>query len=215
MIKVKICGINAPAAFDACVEAAVDWIGFVFYPPSPRSVLPAQAATLSARYAGGPKRVGLFVEPTEAQIAGTLAAVHLDALQLYADAARVAELRARFGVPVWRAIGVRSPADLPLTADGGDRLVMEAPAVPGGSRPGGNARQFDWSMLAGWPAPLPWLLAGGLSASNVQDAIRVTGATAVDVSSGVETALGQKDPSLIAAFVDLARQPAVSAAQTG
>jgi phosphoribosylanthranilate isomerase len=207
MTRVKICGINDAASFDACVAAAVDWIGFNFYPGSPRYVTPGQAASLSARSAGGPRRVGLFVEPSVAQITQALDDIPLDVLQLYADADRVGEIRARFARPVWRSIGVRTAIDLPHSADGVDGFVIEAPAAPG-TRPGGNARRFDWSLLGGWQAPAPWLLAGGLSPANVRAAIAGTSAPGVDVSSGVERAPGQKDVRLIAEFVARARDHA-------
>lgn len=205
MTRVKICGVNDAAAFDAAVEGGADWVGFVFFPPSPRAVAPAEAAALSARKLGGPKRVGLFVEPTEAQIAAALAAVRLDFLQLYVGAARAAALRVRFGVPVWRAVGVSSAADLPSAADGADGLVIEPKPPRGATRPGGNAVALDWSLPAGWRAPAPWLLAGGLTVPNVGDAIRRSGATAVDVSSGVERSAGVKDAALIRAFIAAAR----------
>jgi phosphoribosylanthranilate isomerase len=205
VIRVKICGINADAALDAAVDGGADWIGFVFFPPSPRHVSPAEAARLSARHAGGPGRVGLFVEPSDAELAAVVAALRLDVLQIHDTAARVAEIRARFGVPVWRAVGVAGAADLPTKAEGVDGLVLDARAPPDATRPGGNAAPFDWTVLAGWHAPCPWLLAGGLTVANVAAAIRRTGAVAVDVSSGVERAKGVKDPALIRAFIVAAR----------
>lgn len=205
MTRVKVCGIASADAFDAAVAAGADWIGFVFFPPSPRAVTPAQAAALSARHAGGPLRVGLFVDPDDAAIAAALAAVRLDVLQLYVDAARAAELRVRFGVPVWRAVGVSTRAELPDTAEGIDGLVIEPKPPPGATRPGGNAVALDWSLPAGWHAPAPWLLAGGLTPETVAAAIRVSGASAVDVSSGVERSPGVKDTALIAAFVAAAK----------
>ena len=208
MIRVKICGINSDAAFDAAVAAGADWIGFVFFPPSPRAVTPAQAAALSARHEGGPLRVGLFVQPETEAVAAALAAVKLDVLQIYDTPARTAELRARFGVPVWRAVGVSVPADLPTEAGGVDGFVIEPKPPSGATRPGGNAVALDWTLTAGWQAPLPWLLAGGLTPDKVADAIRASGAAAVDVSSGVERARGEKDPALIRAFVAAARAPA-------
>jgi phosphoribosylanthranilate isomerase len=204
MIQVKICGINDPEAFDTAVAAGADWIGFAFFPPSPRNVTPAQAAELSARSPGGPARVGLFVEPSPEAIAATLDAVRLDALQIY-GALDLSGLRQRFGLPVWHAVGVAVDEDLPTGSGGADRLVMEAKAPPEATRPGGNAVSFDWSLLRGWRAPAPWILAGGLTVSNVAEAVRITGASAVDVSSGVERARGVKDPELIRAFIANAR----------
>lgn len=200
-VRVKICGMNDAAAIDAAVAAGADWVGFVFFPPSPRYVTPAQAAALSARHPGGPERVGLFVEPEPAQIEAALAALKLDALQLYTSAGRAADLRGQFGIPVWRAIGITDAADLPVGAEGADALVLEAKPPEDATRPGGNARRFDWAALRGWTAPAPWILAGGLDPDNVAAAIAATGAPAVDVSSGVESAPGRKDPALIRRFV--------------
>ena len=204
-IRVKICGVNSPAAFDAAVESGADWVGFVFYAASPRCVTPAQAAALNARRPGGPLRVGLFVEPTDAEIAAALALVQLDALQLYAASYRARELRQLYGVPVWRAVGVASAGELPSGLDGADGLVIEAKPPSGATRPGGNAVALDWSLTSGWHAPGPWLLAGGLTVQNVGEAIRRSGAGAVDVSSGVESGPGQKQAGLIRDFVAAAR----------
>jgi phosphoribosylanthranilate isomerase len=204
-IKVKICGVNHIAALEAAVEAGADWIGFVFFPPSPRFVTSGQAAALAARMPPGLPRVGLFVNPDESQIADVLSVLRLDALQLYGPAP-IGMLRARFGVPVWHATGIAAAADLPHAGGGADALVLEAKPPPAATRPGGNAASFDWALLRGWAAPVPWILAGGLAPANVAGAIRVTGATAVDVSSGVETAPGVKDPTLIREFIRRAKQ---------
>ena len=204
-VQVKICGINDPVAFDAAIAAGADWVGFNFFPPSPRFVSPARAAELSARSPGGPPRVGLFVDPTPETIAAALDTVRLDILQLYGTL-DVPALRARFGLPIWRPVGVAAAADLPPGAGGADRLLVEAKPPPGATRPGGNAVRFDWSLLRGWCAPVPWILAGGLTVDNVAEAIRVAGASAVDVSSGVERTQGVKDPALIRAFIANARQ---------
>ncbi len=203
-IGVKICGITTEAGMDAAVAAGADWVGLNFFPASPRHVTPAQAASLAAR-PGVPIRVGLFVKATDAEIAAVLEAVPLDILQVYDDAPRAAAIRARFSRPVWRAVGVATEADLPREAGGVDGFVIEAKAPPGATRPGGNAVSFDWPILAGWHAPAPWLLAGGLAPGNVAEAIRATGATAVDVASGVEREKGVKDPALVAAFVQAAK----------
>ncbi len=202
--RVKICGITTEEGMDAAVAAGADWVGLNFFPASPRHVTPQRAAELAAR-PGLPTLVGLFVKPEDAEIAAVLAAVKLDILQVYVDAPRAAEIRARFGLPVWRAVGVSSAADLPRDPGGVDGFVIEAKAPPGATRPGGNAVTFDWSILAGWHAPAPWLLAGGLGPDNVAEAIRATGATAVDVASGVERQKGIKDPALVAAFARAAR----------
>jgi phosphoribosylanthranilate isomerase len=203
-VQVKICGINDPIAFDTALDAGADWIGFNFFPPSPRYIVPAQAAALSARASGGPRRVGLFVDPTPEAIAATLDVVRLDILQLY-GALDLPALRARFDLPIWRPVGIATAADLPAAVPGANGLLLEAKPPPDASRPGGNATRFDWSLLRGWSAPLPWLLAGGLTVDNVAEAVRVTAARAVDVSSGVEAKRGVKDPALIRAFIANAR----------
>ncbi|MFL5288596.1 MAG: phosphoribosylanthranilate isomerase [Rhodopila sp.] len=205
MTRVKICGINDSAGFDAAVEAGADWLGFVFFPPSPRSVTPEAAASLSARNPDGPPRVGLFVEPTVEAIGTVLAGVRLDALQIYGAVNALPAIKTTFGLPIWRAIGISGPFDLPSAFHPADRLVLEAKAPAGASRPGGNAMTFDWSVLSGWSAPGPWMLAGGLTPETVAAAIRQTGAQAVDVSSGVERSKGLKDPALIRAFIAAAK----------
>ena len=204
MARVKICGINSPAALEAAADAGADWIGYVFFPPSPRAVTPAVAAALD-RHRRGPARVGLFVDPRDDDVAQALAAVPLDVLQVHAPPARAAALRRLFGVPVWHVAGVGAAADLPGAAPGVDGLLLDAKPPPGATRPGGNAGAFDWTVLHGWAAPAPWLLAGGLTPGNVAEAIRVSGAAAVDVSSGVERTRGVKDAGLIRAFVEAAR----------
>jgi phosphoribosylanthranilate isomerase len=200
-VRVKICGINDPEAFDTAVAAGADWVGFAFFPPSPRFVTPATARALSARHAGGPLRVGLFVDPAPLAIAAALDAVPLDILQLYGRIDDLPALRARFGLPIWRPVGVDRADDLPRDDRGADALLLEAKPPPKATRPGGNAVSFDWSLLRHWQAPAPWVLAGGLTPDNVASAIRATGATAVDVSSGVERRRGEKDPALIRAFI--------------
>jgi phosphoribosylanthranilate isomerase len=198
--QVKICGINDPIAFDTAVQAGADWVGFVFFPPSPRFVTPVQAAKLSGRVEGGPRRAGLFVDPTGDEIAAALDQIRLDVLQIY-GVPDLSALRARFGLPIWRAKGIAAAADLPADTGGADAWLLEAKPPAEATRPGGNAVSFDWSILRGWQPPGPWLLAGGLRPDNVAEAIRVTGATAVDVSSGVERTKGIKDPGLIRDFI--------------
>ena len=210
MTQVKICGLKEAASFDAACASGADFVGFVFFPPSPRAITPAQAAALSARKTGGPLRVGLFVDPDDALLAEVLAIAPLDLLQLHGaeTPARCAEIRARFGRPVMKALGIASPADLALLAGYApvaDRFLLDAKPAPGAELPGGNAAVFDWSLLRGAAIPRPWLLAGGLTVDNVAAAIAATGAPGVDVSSGVETARGVKDPGLIARFCAAAR----------
>lgn len=205
MTRVKICGVTDAASFDAVVQYGADYVGFVFFPPSPRHLSPAQAAALAARHLGGPQRVALFVDPTDAAIAEVIDALQPDILQLHATPARAAEIRARFGRPVWRALGVATQADLPTEATGIDALLIEAKPPKDATRPGGNAASFDWSILTGWTPDFAWVLAGGLHPGNVAEAVRITRAAVVDVSSGVESAPGVKDPARIAAFIHAAR----------
>ncbi|MDE8347342.1 MAG: phosphoribosylanthranilate isomerase [Acidocella sp.] len=198
--QVKICGINNGESFDAAVAARADYLGFVFYPPSPRYVTPAQAQNLSARHAGGPLRVGLFVTPQITDIAAVLSAVKLDVLQIYADPGAVASVRATFGLPVWRQLGVAAATDFPDDDEMVEGYVVEAKPPAGASRPGGNATLADWALLAGWRATKFWLLAGGLRPDNVAAALRQTNAPGADVSSGVESAPGEKSVELIGSF---------------
>ncbi len=204
--SVKICGINSPAAFDAVVEAGADFLGFVFFPPSPRFVTLAEAASLSARHPGGPQRVGLFVKPTAADIASALDTVKLDILQIHASPAEAAALKAEFGLPLWRSLGIAAADDFPDMMEPVDGYVAEHKPPPGATRPGGNAVQADWALLACWQPDKFWLLAGGLRPETVAEALRITGAPGADVSSGVETAPGQKSPELIKAFVEAVRR---------
>jgi phosphoribosylanthranilate isomerase len=208
VIRVKLCGINDAAAMQAAAEAGADMVGFVFFPPSPRAVTPAAAAALVRP---GPARVGLFVDPSDAAIAAVLAAVPLDVIQLHGEEtpARCAAVKARFGLPVMKALGIavrEDLAQLAAYAPAVDRFLLDAKAPPGAPLPGGNAAPFDWSVLAGARVPRPWLLAGGLTPENVKRAIAVAGAPGVDVSSGVEVARGVKDPALIRRFVAAARR---------
>jgi phosphoribosylanthranilate isomerase len=204
MTKIKICGVTSEAAFDAVVEAGADYVGLNFFVPSPRFVTPARAAALSARHTGGPLRVGLFVQPTDAEIEAVLQAVKLDILQIYADAIKIEAIKQQLKMPVWRAIGVSTRAELPTeTRDG---YIIESKPPPGATRPGGNATLMDFGLLTGWKSPSPWLLAGGLTLENVAHAIAQTGAPGVDVSSGVETAPGEKSPDLIKKFIEEVRK---------
>jgi len=204
---VKICGINDPTAMAAAAEAGADLVGFVFFPASPRAVTPSLAASIATP---GPLKVGLFVDPTDDAIAEVLAALPLDLIQLHGEETptRCAAVRARFGLPVMKALGIAGPSDLARLADYApavDRFLLDAKAPPGATRPGGNAAPFDWSLTAGVSVPRPWLLAGGLTPGNVAEAIAVSGAPGVDVSSGVEKARGVKDAARIAAFMRAAR----------
>jgi phosphoribosylanthranilate isomerase len=204
--KIKICGINSEAAFDAVLAEATDYLGFVFFERSPRFVTPARAAALSALHTGGPLRTALFVEPQQAEIAATSRIFRPDILQIYGSAELCRQIRSEFELPVWRAIGVATQADLPADSEGIDGFVIEAKPPKGATRPGGNATAMDWALLAGWTAPAPWFLGGGLNPSNVAQAIAQTNAPGVDVSSGVESTPGQKSPQLIHDFVTEVRR---------
>lgn len=214
-IQIKICGLTDEDGLDAAVDAGVDLIGLVFYAKSPRAVEPDRAAELLDGVPfpdeGGPMRVGLFVDPDNALLDDVTSRVRLDLIQLHGSEPpdRVEEIRQTYGLPVLKAIGVKTRADLDLAdayAQCADGLLLDARPPEDADRPGGNALSFDWSLLTGWVAPLPWMLAGGLTPDTVADALRQTGAQAVDVSSGVESALGIKDPDLIATFVKAVRE---------
>ena len=218
MTEVKLCGITTPAAMPAAVGAGADLVGFVFFPRSPRAVTPAEAAALSAAHPGGPARVALLVDPDDAAIEAVLAAFRPDLIQLHGEEtpARCAEVRARFGLPVMKALGIAAEEDLAALeayAPAVDRFLLDAKPPPGAALPGGNAAAFDWQLLAGLRIPRPWLLAGGLTPANVAAAVRMAGAPGVDVSSGVERARGVKDPALVEAFVQAAREACLRAAR--
>lgn len=204
MTAVKICGLRDRPGLDASLDAGADWVGFVFFSRSPRAVDADAAAPLAAAARGRAGRVGLFVRPDPAAVEAVLSRVELDVLQVYDEPDRSAALRARFGLPVWLARGVSDVAELPASCPV-DGLLIEGKPPPGSDRPGGNGARLDWTITAGWRAPSPWLLAGGLTPGNVGAAIAASGAPGVDVSSGVETAPGIKDPALIRAFLTAVR----------
>lgn len=206
MASVKICGLTRAQDFRAVADAGARYAGLVFFPKSPRHVTVAQAAALAAGAPDGLARVGLFVDADDALLDQVLAEVPLDILQLHGreTPARVAELRARHGLPVMKAVGIASKDDLPGLWDYGlvaDMLLVDAKPAPDADLPGGNGLAFDWRLLVGQHFLKPWMLAGGLTPGNVAEAIRLTGARAVDVSSGVESAPGVKDAGLIRDFV--------------
>lgn len=206
MAQVKICGLTRPEHVAAAVKAGAAFVGFVFFPKSPRNLTPEAAAALAVEVPPGVARVGLFVDPEDAQLDAVLAQVPLDILQLHGSETpdRVAEIKARTGLPVMKAVGVSGPEDLDALWDYGliaDMLLVDTKAPKGATRPGGNGQSFDWRLLAGRRLLKPWLLAGGLTRDNVAEAIRITGAPGVDLSSGVEIAPGQKDSRLIRDFI--------------
>jgi len=204
-VDIKICGLTDLDGIDAAVAAGAAWLGAVFFPPSPRAVEAAWAAELFDALPDDVGTVGLFVDPDDALLDQVLSQVRLDLIQLHGQEspARVDAIRLEYGLPVMKAIGVAGPADLETAlayADHADRLLLDAKPPAGADRPGGHATAFDWTILQGWRSPLPWMLAGGLTPDTVGDAVRITGAPGVDVSSGVERAKGVKDPTLIDRF---------------
>ncbi len=211
-IEVKICGINAPEALSAAVEAGADYVGFIFYPPSPRYVTPDEAGALARAAPAHVRKVGLLVDADDETIADTMTAVRLDMLQLHGreSPGRVAEIRARFALPVMKAVPIAGADDVAAADDycrAAERLLFDAkpPKDTKDALPGGNALAFDWQLLAGKTWPLPWMLSGGLDAGNVAEAVQTSGARAVDVSSGVEDRPGLKNPDKIRAFLAAAK----------
>jgi phosphoribosylanthranilate isomerase len=205
-VEAKICGLSTPETLDAAIAAGARFVGFVTYPRSPRHVASNDVLkALGARVPKGVIRTGLFVDPDDALLDERLATGAIDLLQLHGEEApeRVAAIKARTGKAVMKVIKVGEASDIErgITAYAGvaDRLMFD---VAGGALPGGNATAFDWTFLSGRTVPLPWLLAGGLTPDNVAEAVRVTGAHAVDVSSGVESSRGVKSVQLIRAFLD-------------
>jgi phosphoribosylanthranilate isomerase len=209
-VAAKICGLSSEAGIEAAVAGGAAYIGFVFYPPSPRAITPARAAELCALVPSGVQRVALFVDADDAAIAAVLDAALIDILQFHGAETpqRVGEAKRRFGRKVMKAISVAGPDDVETAAlyeDAVDLLLFDAkPPRRVGALPGGNGLAFDWQLIAGRQWKLPWMLSGGLTADLLPEAVRISGAAAVDVSSGVETAPGQKDPDKIRAFLEVA-----------
>lgn len=199
---IKICGVNSTEAFDAVFDAQADYLGFNFFPPSPRFVTPSQAAELSARAQGGPKRVGLFVAPEMAAVEAALTALPLDVLQVHGSNELIAAFQVRFGLPVWQSLGVSAAAELPSPAAPANGYVIEAKPPVGANRPGGNAVLADWPLLARFQTDKLWFVAGGLTPENVEAALQATKAPGADVASGVESSVGVKSPVLIKAFIE-------------
>jgi phosphoribosylanthranilate isomerase len=210
-VKLKICGLSEPETLRAAVQAGADWIGFVFFEQSPRNVTLAAAESLLLGM-GTAAPVGLMVDPDDVMVRDVLG-LGIRTLQLHGSEtpARVREIQVLGGVDeVWKAIGVASKDDLAFAetyADVADRLLLDAKPPSKAAVPGGAGEAFDWALLKDWTAPMPWLLAGGLTPENVQEAITATGARAVDVSSGVERARGLKSAQKIREFIAAAKQP--------
>ena len=207
---IKICGITGAEALDAAIHARADYVGFNFFPPSPRYLATADAAALGARAEGRITRIGVFVDAADAAIAEAIAATKLDAIQLHGAESpeRAGLLKAQFGLPVWKVVSVASPTDVARAsafAGAADFILFDAKTPKGAALTGGMGLSFDWILLAGWKGALPWGLAGGLTPANVAEAARLTSAPLVDTSSGVESAPGVKDVDKIAAFCKAAR----------
>ena len=207
-VSAKICGLNTQESVAAAVSGGADFIGIVFYPPSPRYVPPEQAAVLIRTLPSSVTSVGLFVDASDAVISESLKSVRLDMLQLHGNESpdRVRELREMFGRKTMKAIKVETAADVEAAGaydDSADWLLFDAkpPKDMTGALPGGNAVAFDWHLLEDRSWKKPWMLSGGLNVENVVEAISISGATAVDVSSGVEDRPGFKNPSMIATFL--------------
>ncbi|MEO9575491.1 MAG: phosphoribosylanthranilate isomerase [Tateyamaria sp.] len=209
-LSVKICGLSQAEHVAAAVEAGAKYIGFVFFPKSPRNVSLEQARTLALEVPPGVAKVALVVNADNAFLDNLTATVPLDMLQLHGSESpeRVADIKARYGLPVMKAVGVGDASDIAALDSYGavaDQLLVDTKAPKGADLPGGNGATFDWTLIAGRRWPVPWMLAGGLTQDNVAEAVRVTGARQVDLSSAVETAPGHKDSGLIQSFLAAAR----------
>jgi phosphoribosylanthranilate isomerase len=209
-LTIKICGLTSAEVLETTIVAGADMAGFVFFPPSPRHLDVAAARRLAAQAGTRILKVALSVDADDAFLAATIAALRPDLLQLHGkeSPARVAAVKARFGLPVMKAIPIAKAADLaavPAYLGVADRLIFDARAPRGATRPGGLGTPFDWRLLENLDPGLPFMLSGGLDPDNVAEALAVTNAPGVDVSSGVERKPGEKDPQKIEAFVRAAR----------
>ena len=209
-LTVKICGLMTPQALDVALESGADLVGFVFFPPSPRNLGLEAARVLGEHVQGRAGKVALTVDATDETLLDIVAALKPDMLQLHGTETpdRVVAVRTRFGLPVMKALPIAERGDLSpirLYAQVADRLIFDARAPQDATRPGGLGQPFDWTLLKGVKPGVPFMLSGGLDAGNVAEAIRITGAPGVDVSSGVERAPGEKDPDKIRAFIHAAR----------
>ncbi len=209
--EIKFCGLSTPDSVDAAVAAGARWLGFVFYPPSPRHLTPERAAGLIARVPPGIGRVAVLVDADDAAIDAVIAA-GIDTLQLHGRETpdRIAALQSRTGRAVWRAAGVKTEADIRAAIQGAgpaDRLLLDAKAPSNSTIPGGNGVAFDWRLMQGIAPPLPWGLGGGLTPANVGAALAVLRPAFVDVSSGIEDRPGVKSLQKIAEFASAVRRP--------
>jgi len=212
-VLIKICGLKTPEALDVALAAGADLVGFVFFPASPRHVSFEIAHVLGERVRGRAQKVALSVDASDEELAASIEALRPDLLQLHGKEApdRVAAVRKRFGLPVMKALPIAERADLSpirLYDKVADHLIFDARATGEATRPGGLGKSFDWRLLDALAVNVPFMLSGGLNAGNVAEALRITAAPGVDVSSGVERAPGEKDPDKIRAFVAAARDAA-------
>jgi phosphoribosylanthranilate isomerase len=212
-LLIKICGLRTLEALDTALDAGADLVGFVFFPPSPRNLGVQAARVLGERVQGRAQKVALSVDATNAELDLAVEALKPDLLQLHGKEPpeRVAAVRSRFGLPVMKALPIESRADLSpihLYAKVADWLLFDARAPREATRPGGLGKAFDWRLLENVDPGVPFMLSGGLDAANVAEALQITRAPAVDVSSGVERAPGEKDPEKIRAFMRAARAAA-------
>ena len=209
-VSVKICGISTVDDVRACAGAGANYVGLVFFEKSPRNITIPAARDLALAAPVGLAKVALVVNPSDAELDAIAGTVPLDMIQLHGRETpeRVAEVKARYGLPVMKAVGIADANDLPkLESYFGvaDQILVDAKPPKGGELPGGNGLSFDWRLIAGRRWPCPWMLAGGLTPENVAEAVKMTGTKQVDVSSGVEDAPGQKNAELIQKFVQSSR----------
>jgi phosphoribosylanthranilate isomerase len=219
-LTVKICGLSTAEALEVALDEGADMVGFVFFPPSPRHISFEAARLLGERVRGRAEKVALTVDADDAWFGAIVEALQPDLLQLHGKetAARVTALKQRFGLPVMKAVPIAQKDDLALAANyivAADRILFDARAPKDATRPGGLGKTFDWRLLQNLVLGVPFMLSGGLDASNVAEALRITKAPGVDVSSGVERAPGEKDPDKIRAFVRAARRAALAQALPG
>ncbi|MEA2987252.1 MAG: phosphoribosylanthranilate isomerase [Alphaproteobacteria bacterium] len=210
-LLVKICGLMSPEALDVALDAGADQVGFVFFAPSPRNLAYGAARALGERVKGRADKVALTVDATDEMLGEIVEALRPDMLQLHGHEApeRVVAVRKKFGLPVMKALPIEDRASLSpirLYANVADKIIFDARAPRDATRPGGLGTPFDWRLLEDVDPGIPFMLSGGLDASNVADALSITRAPGVDVSSGVERSPGEKDPEKIRAFVRAARQ---------
>jgi phosphoribosylanthranilate isomerase len=207
---VKICGLSTRETLDVALDAGADMVGFVFFPPSPRHLTLEVGRDLGRLVEGRALKVALTVDADDATLAGIMEALQPDLLQLHGreSAGRVHDIKQKYGVPVMKVLAIETSADLAGLAEYrevADRILFDARAPSEATRPGGLGAAFDWHILEKVELRVPFMLSGGLNAGNVAEAVRITRAGGVDVSSGVEREIGRKDPDMIRAFIRAAR----------